>query len=165
MCKESGHLCSTFCHQGKPCTNTTKENECDVLDLTSTLDEGIPEPFSPEEKWMAVGQTILLKKDETDLMAGEWLNDRHIHAAQQLLQKQYSHISGFQQPVLQLTRTYDIQKGKEFIQIFHANDNHCITISNIQCPSNTIRIYDTIHGKISLDMKTLVADLLQTNEK
>ena len=98
-------------------------------------------------------------------MSGEWLNDKHINAAQQLLKERYPIISGFQDTTLQLTRTYHIQKGKIFVQILHVNHNHWVTISTVNCGPNTVKIYDTMHEELSMESKTVIADLLQTSER
>ncbi len=130
------------------------------MDLTHK--ENIPQLMS-DDNWMVVGETVLKRDDETDLISGEWLNDRDINAAQQILQQQHPDISGFQSPILQFTRTFEVQK-KKFVQILHANSNHWITISTIQCPPSPVKVYDTNHERLNSQMKSTIADLLQTDQ-
>ena len=53
--------------------------------------------------------TQLTLADKNILQPGGWLNDKHIHAAQQLLKMQYPGVQGLQDPLLQSTHTFDIQ--------------------------------------------------------
>ena len=134
------------------------------MDLTNEGDISEPSSSKPVD-WTVVGQHVLTEDDRDCLMSGEWLNDKHINAAQQLLKERYPIISGFQDTTLQLTRTYHIQKGKIFVQILHVNHNHWVTISTVNCGPNTVKIYDTMHEELSMESKTVIADLLQTSER
>ena len=51
--------------------------------------------------WVKIGYTQLTKKHKDDLLGGEWLNDSHIHAVQQLIQldPDLQHIRGLQNPI------------------------------------------------------------------
>ena len=46
--------------------------------------------------WVKIGYTQLMRKHKDDLLGGEWLNDSHIHAVQQLTRSP----TGLQSPIL-----------------------------------------------------------------
>ena len=52
----------------------------------------------------------------------------------------------------------------EFVQILNVGECHWVTISTIRCPASTIKVYDSLHMKISSQTKKLIADLLMTQE-
>jgi hypothetical protein len=133
-----------------------------TIDITVMPDT--PKSSAPE-MWVAIGECMLTAKDKTDLLSGKWLNDRHIDAAQKLLHQQYPEISGFQSCVLQCTRTFSIQKDKSFIQILNINANHWITISTVGCAPGIVKVYDSMHQKLSPEVKRTIADLMQAKQK
>ena len=51
--------------------------------------------------WVKIGHTQLTRKHKDDLLGGEWLNDSHIHAVQQLIQldSDLQHIRVLQDPI------------------------------------------------------------------
>jgi len=130
-----------------------------MIDMTNISDPDFDPP--KPELWVKIGESVLTEEDKTDLLSGEWLTDKHIDAAQELLHQQYLEISGFQRCVLQCTKTYHVQSGKKFVQILHVNANHWITISTVGCAPGNVKVYDTMHHKLSLEMKSTVADLMQ----
>ena len=73
----------------------------------------------------------------------EWLDDKVIHKAQQLIKKKLPNIDGFQDPVL-----YDHfvpVKGK-FVQVLNVNKNHWFCVAGEG--NNEIHIYDSLLIKI-----------------
>lgn len=72
--------------------------------------------------WIKIGITPLLQNDKKILTGRGWLTDNIIFAAMQLLHQQHPHISGLQNPILQLTRTFDVQGSKEFVQCLNMGD-------------------------------------------
>ena len=165
ICKKSGHLCHSFCHHGTPCANSFHcKEQPDISDLTQ--DEDITPPIpDPNPIWIAIGESNLLESDKVALTSGEWLNDRHINAAQNLLQQGSPEMSGFQNVLLQCINSYVIQRDREFVQILQVNDNHWITISTVRCDPRHVKVYDTKHTELPLSTKSIIADMLQTKVK
>ena len=62
-----------------------------ILDVTQDAETKVSKST---EVWTIAGQTSLTEDDKNILTAGMWLNDRHIHAAQELLKGKHA-ISGF----------------------------------------------------------------------
>lgn len=124
----------------------------------------VSDPPMPEI-WVKIGKTKLTEEDRNILFSGDWLNDRHIDAAQEMLHQQHPEISGFQSCPMFYTKTYDIQRGKKFVQIIHVNENHWITVSTVGCVPGNVKVYDTMHHKLTLEMKSIIADLMQVHTK
>ena len=106
---------------------------------------------------------ILYEYDKMVLQSADWLNDKLIHASEQLLKQQHPRIFGLQDPILQITSTLEIMGNKEFVQILHHGQNHWITISTVGCSSNTVHVYDSLNLPFTKDLEAIVADLLFTN--
>ena len=98
-------------------------------------------------------------------MNREWLNDKIIKAGMHLLKTAFPHISGFQDPMLQVTNTFNIQKSTEFIQCLNVAGMHWITIATVGCTPGTVRVYDSLNKKLTKALKNTVADLLHSSTK
>ena len=111
---------------------------------------------------MIIGDHILTQEDRAILgsRSHRLLTDRHISAAQLLLKRQHPQIHGLEPPVLQLTRTFSVHKSEPFIQILNVSGNHWITVSTVECPTGTIRVYDSLNLSLTTSLKRLVADLM-----
>lgn len=79
-------------------------------------------------------------------LPGTWLSDSHVDHAQYLLAKCSPSFSG-----LQSTLVCDSYKSKyiqcptrKFIQILNFQSNHWLTVSNIDCSPNTIKVFDSL---------------------
>ena len=109
----------------------------------------------------------LFVADRQSIVAGEWLTDAVIDAAQVLLKEHFPEMGGLQRTTLGHTLTYAVERG-EFVQIVNVRGNHWsrITVSNIGCQLNHLNVYDSIpHGDISLRAKQQIAALLFTQAK
>ena len=91
-----------------------------------------------------------------------WLDDDIISYWQPKFTKaQYISICWFSVvAVLAVQYAMEPQKG-EFVQILNLQGNHWITVSNVGCQPGHINMYDSLHMKLSKDLKKLIADLLQ----
>lgn len=76
----------------------------------------------------------------------KWLNDLHIDHALYLLGNNFPTISGFQSTVVfESKNCVHVKAPKaQFVQILNVHGNHWLTVSNIQCNSNTINIFDSL---------------------
>ena len=45
------------------------------------------------------------------------------------------------------------------VQILHVHGNHWITVSNINCPSSEVQVYDSIYSSINKDVENLIQRL------
>ncbi len=70
----------------------------------------------------------LLKEDKAVMESTEWLNDKIIQAAQDLLQKK-SDMDRFQNPLLGL-KFKPVKATSPFVQILNINNNHLVTVTN-----------------------------------
>ena len=77
-----------------------------------------------------------------------WLADTHINHVQSLLQQQFPTMSGFQDVgIFKAANVLNAHIGTpdgEFVQIINIDDNHWITVANVQCPPVTVRVYDSL---------------------
>lgn len=88
----------------------------------------------------------------------------YVCAAQCLLQMQHPHIGGFQSTLLAENLSMEPQVC-EFIQILNINQSHWLTISNIGCSSSSIKVYDSLGGRLPNTTKKVIADILQCKKK
>ena len=67
--------------------------------------------------FLQVTVTARIDVDKNILTSGAWLNDKLINAAQYLLKNQFSctGISGFQDTLLQITSTFEIEASRPLI--------------------------------------------------
>lgn len=89
------------------------------------------------------------------LTTSDWLSDTHINAASFLIKSTQPDTDGLQDVLLQ--KTFQCPKNKTYIQIFHVNNNHWLTASNINAPRNTINIYDSAMTLPTTDTLNLLA--------
>ncbi|KAL5506352.1 hypothetical protein EMCRGX_G007973 [Ephydatia muelleri] len=159
-CKQIGSFCSKYCHPNRTCVNSHQEaSETEPLSLST-------EEETPVEKvWTTIGETTLLEEEKSILMNRKWLNDKIIKAGMHLLKTAFPHISGFQDPMLQVTNTFNIQKSTEFIQCLNVAGMHWITIATVGCTPGTVRVYDSLNKKLTKALKNTVADLLHSSTK
>ena len=119
-CRAQEHACGHLCHPGRTCANTCNADEPkELIDLTKAELQAQPS----DNLWIAVGETKLSVEDRNVLESQDWLSDKHIHAALQLLKKQHPQVTGLQN-ILQCTSTFDIQGRNEFIQCLNLGGNH-----------------------------------------
>ena len=147
-----------YCHPGRTCSN-----KCTGIDSN---EEGIvDENITVRHLWVTIENTMLLLKDRSILLNGEWLMDNIIFAAEQLLLRQHPHISGLQDPSLQLTHTFDVHGSNEFVQILNLGRSHWITVSSIGCNTGTVKVYDSLNLMLTSAVKKVIADLVHTTSK
>ena len=77
----------------------------------------------------------LKSNHKSELLGGEWLNDCHIHAAQQLipLDPDLQHTRGLQDSIFGQSLRFDVMR-EEMVQILHSGGNHLITVSTLHPP-------------------------------
>ena len=97
------------------------------------------------------------------LESKQWVNDIIIDSAMNLLSYQFPDLQGFQS--CQLAHQPDFDRHKKlFIQIINRSPidggSHWLTVSNINCMENTIKIYDSAYCDLPHEEELTVASLV-----
>ena len=161
-CKAASLLCNRLCHPKHTCVNIPCQSDDTPIVVAATHDfdnEHIPTDQFPLAKYglRAEHKTMLHSQDI-------WLDDAVITATQTLLQKQFPHIGGFQASVLGERLAMNPQPG-EFVQIICVGGNHWICVSTVGCQPSAINVYDSLHGRLDKHTRTLIADLMQSQQR
>ena len=115
---------------------------------------------SESEEWLYL-ESCHLKLNIEDKLAierQERLNDKHMNFAQALLQSQYPDVEGLCCTLLQHRLKLDCS-SKTSVQILHVHGNHWITVSNVNCPSGEVQVYDSIYSSLNKDVEDLIQRL------
>ena len=126
-------------------------------------------PFEPEVDNFANAITIKNEdKEDLKIMLGlpmkiekilqhptEWLDDRIINHAQELIKRKYKDTDGLQDPVLRRFATVD---GK-FAQALHVNNDHKICGAGNK--NNEVTAYDSMGGNLSKDTVHVIARMVK----
>ena len=126
-------------------------------------------PFEPEVDNFANAITIKNEdKEDLKIMLGlpmkiekilqhptEWLDDRIINHAQELIKRKYKDTDGLQDPVLRRFATVD---GK-FAQALHVNNDHKICGAGNK--NNEVTVYDSMGGNLSKDTVHVIARMVK----
>ena len=86
----------------------------------------------------------------------------HINAAQNLLREKFVSEKGLQDTIAKETLWNPVHG--EFVQILHVGKSHWLTVSNKQCPSGTVHVYDSIKGAIPADTRIQAAAIMCCQE-
>ena len=85
----------------------------------------------------------------TVLKENFWLSDEHIDHAQWLIGKQYPGTNGLHSVLAFESKTVKVQQGlANFVQVLNISGDHWVTVSNIGCDVNHIKVYDSFHRRI-----------------
>ena len=100
------------------------------------------------------------------MLIGEWLNDKHIQAAQLLIKSDSGllKVDGLQDTVRAQNMSFKATKG-EMVQMLHSGGNHWLTVSNVSAEADTIRVYDSLGTSLPFDTKKQIACLLKTQNR
>ncbi|XP_065657444.1 uncharacterized protein LOC136082351 [Hydra vulgaris] len=108
---------------------------------------------------------ILPQAEITIIKNNDMLTDLSINAAQFILQNQFHVKSGFQDTIFGKKYLFKEEKG-QFIQVLHTGQYHWITVSNVNCPVDTIYYYDSLfHGKVNDHVKKQICNIYKTKGK
>ena len=100
----------------------------------------------------------------TILKNNYWLTDEHMDHGQWLISKQFPKMKGFHSVFAFEGKTPKVEKGlKDFVQIVNIGGNHWVTVTNIGCEENRIKVYDTLYRSMSNTDKIKLAALLNTS--
>ena len=119
-----------------------------------------PDTPPPDDTWLP--DIKLNTNDKKLLVMGKWLSDKHIMAAQQLLNHQFSDIRGLQPTIFCQNHRWDVMRT-EGVQILNDSNMHWLCISTINCPADVVNIYDSIKTKNpSSHIKEQIAAILHS---
>ena len=153
-----GQLCSSRCHPRHACTNKSKENG-EQIEIEKTGEQN-PSPA----QWCKVAGIQLNETHKKILQSSRWVDDLTITASQNLLQQQHPQVGSLQPPLLATQLALEPQGG-EFVQIVNICNNHWITLSTVGCKPGHINVYDSLHMRLTSEVKEVIADLMQWKGK
>lgn len=133
-----------------PCIPDSSSTEKPVV--TTTID--LTEPDQPvsshiiniSNSWVGISTINLTKQDKIDLLSGENLNDKHIHAAQLLLKEQFPNLGGLVDPVLLSSNlASNVPTQNTSLQIHHVPGHWLMSYSSER---GNINIYNSIKNTV-----------------
>ena len=90
----------------------------------------IDEHIKVKNIWATVGHTMLLLDDKKNILQGGWLTDNILFAAEQLLVNSSLLCQVLQDPSLQQSLIFEVQKNKEFMQCLNMGiKGYCVICS------------------------------------
>ena len=98
------------------------------------------------------------------MQSSQWVDDDIVTASQNLLHQQHPGVGSLQSPILASQLAVEPQGGREFVQIVNIGNNHWITLSTVGYQPGYINVYDSLHIRLSSNVKELIAYLLQWKE-
>ena len=99
------------------------------------------------------------KYDKHILTSGDWLSDKLVNAAQNLILQVHPHVCGFQNTNLGLTLAFNIMTS-EFVQVLHNGCGHWVAISTIGCKLGEVNIYDSMRSALTESLKRQIPAIL-----
>ena len=99
----------------------------------------------------------LYEEDKLLIERNQRLTDKHINFAQAMLRGQFPQCDGLQNTLLQKRHKYST--AIKMTQILHVRGNHWVVISNLMCPENEIKLYDTVYSNIDQPTKALLIEI------
>ena len=115
--------------------------------------------------WRKYGCYTLTVLHKSRLCSNQLLDDCHIGAAQTLLHRQFPHIGGLCNTVMQYTDSVQPFKQKSNLQIVHVklgSVDHWILLSTIGCIEGEVEVYDSLQLSPNLDTQTVIARYLRS---
>ncbi|XP_065682897.1 uncharacterized protein LOC136071707 isoform X1 [Hydra vulgaris] len=129
----------------------------------------ILQPDNTEEsiEWIMLDNNLpVIPQTEIDTIENnDMLTDISINAAQKILLNQFHMQSGFQDTILGEKYMFREEKN-DFVQVLYTGQYHWITISNVNCPADTIFYYDSLfHGQVKDHVKQQICNIYKTKGK
>ena len=106
-----------------------------------------------------------LHKAHLSIGSDHLLDDIHMGAAQELIKKQFPHLGGLQNTVMQNSEMLKSLKcNSDNLQILHVKlgqTDHWVLLSTVGCPEG-VDLYDSLQHKPSADTQTVIARYLRS---
>ena len=138
-------------------------NECCVLNNVVGSNTGSACSSATPSKaiavWRKYGCYTLTVLHKSRLCSGQLLDDCHMGAAQALLHRQFPHIGGLCNTVMQYSDSLQPFKEKNNLQIVHVKlglVDHWILLSTIGCVEGEVELYDSLQLSPNLDTQTVI---------
>ena len=112
--------------------------------------------------WVSFKQLQLNQDDKRILANGQWLNDKHISMAQNLIQNQFPKLNGLMSSLLQLSKP--LPNSINALQVINTGRSHWVLISTIDCLQGEVRLYDPLYTSLSSETKTIIAQFMRTEK-
>ena len=111
-----------------------------------------------------VKDLCLTDQDRESLVNGEWLNDKQVNAANELLRIKHPTINGLQDPLVLAYNCVYRSGSQRFVQIINIAQSHWICASNMLSPPGVVEVYDSMpsYSVHSSNLTRQVAAILQT---
>ena len=123
-----------------------------LIDLTEDL-KPVRQAGNTHEGNLWIPAFNLSEKDKADLISGEDLNDRHIHAAQKLLKSQFPYLDGLMDPVLVSTLNIPSPPTQEAVQL-HNIPGHWLMSCSL---GGYVTVYDSLNTTITSHVRKQLA--------
>ena len=140
-----------------------QENEAGISIDTIDVDTYTPNDAMQYPKMWIADLQLTLEDRKILYNSTLWLSDTLINAAQELLKRENSMVSGLQNVNLGMTKGFSIESG-EFVQILHTGHGHWHVISTIGRAHPEIDIFDSMYCFCSDHSKIQIASILTTKE-
>ena len=97
--------------------------------------------------------------DKNAILLGDWLTDKHISAANQLLTRGIPQCKGLDNPISGENFSFPILRG-EGVQMLHVDKSHWICVSPIGCTFGELNVYDSRLTTLSPATLKVICSLL-----
>ncbi|XP_019639650.1 PREDICTED: uncharacterized protein LOC109481516 [Branchiostoma belcheri] len=101
------------------------------------------------------GKTMLNEGDKNILQTGQWLTDRHINCAQQLLKNEYPFIEGFNDTITLAHDQAPVPASAECIQAHHV-EGHWVLSTSV---GGNITVYDSLRPSMKHSLRQQLVGL------
>ena len=91
---------------------------------------------------------MYLSDKNIEIAKNGWLTDDHMLLVNNILKREYPEVDGPQDTVLQQNCLWKVPVS-EFVQFLHGEENHWITISNIDEKKKCASFYDSLYCDVS----------------
>ena len=147
-CRRKGTICGPKCHRGRKCFNASKvlpgTSEI-VIDSDSSRDED--DGKTESDNWW-IQQEQLSLTDEKQLLGGQWLSDKHISAAQNMMRKQFPDMDGLFSPLVGTSTIGFNPVQRSAVQIHNNERMHWLTSSAGITGRGEVDIFDSLSGRL-----------------
>lgn len=108
--------------------------------------------------WTQHGDIQLSRRHKMQLLNGNELSDLHVNAFHNLARKQFSHVGGLQNTLLQSKHPITNPSARIILQIIHIRSSHWATLC---VNGDDICLYDSAYSSLSEDTFPVIAQLVR----
>ena len=143
--------------QSKPADPTKERKRSKLVEYSSSHPAYEDKPLQPISKPAATPPAERLKlninthwnalfsdKDQTTLLSGDWLSDKHINAAHKLMAQKFPSQHGLQDTLILDKCDLYRSSNEDFVQVINVAGKHWICASNRFSPPGMVYVYDSL---------------------